>query len=63
MTVIQMSDRELAQLRIMIESADGRLTVDAAATLMNLDRRQLFRLRQVVAIRNVLNLKLRPYTA
>ena len=32
--VIQMSDRELTRLRVMIDLADDRLTVDAAATLM-----------------------------
>jgi hypothetical protein len=31
--VIQMSDRELTRLRVMIDLADDRLTVDAAATL------------------------------
>jgi hypothetical protein len=46
MTVIQMSDRELTRLRVMIDFADGRLTVEAAATLMSLGRRQLFRLRR-----------------
>jgi hypothetical protein len=43
--VIQMSDRELTRLRVMIDLADGRLTVDAAATLMRLGRRQIYRLR------------------
>jgi transposase len=45
--VIQMSDRELTRLRVMIDLADGRLTVDAAATLMGLGRRQIYRLRRV----------------
>ena len=31
--VIQMSDRELTRLRVMIDLADDRLTVDAAATM------------------------------
>jgi hypothetical protein len=44
--VIQMSDRELTRLRVMIDLADGRLTVEAAATLMGLGRRQVFRLRR-----------------
>ena len=39
--VIQMSDRELTRLRVMIDLADDRLTVDAAATLMGLGRRQI----------------------
>ncbi len=46
MTVIQMSDRELTRLRIMIDVADGRLPIEAAATLMGLGRRQVFRLRR-----------------
>jgi hypothetical protein len=45
MTVIQMSARELTRLRVMIDLADGRLTVEAAATLMSVGRRQVFRLR------------------
>jgi hypothetical protein len=44
--VIQMSDRELTRLRVMIDLADDRLTLDAAATLMGLGRRQIYRLRQ-----------------
>ena len=44
--LIQMSDRELSRLRVMIDLADGRLTVDAAATLMGLGRRQIHRLRR-----------------
>lgn len=42
--VIQMSDRELTRLRVMIDLADDRLTVDAAAMLMGLGRRQIYRL-------------------
>src|SRR6202041_963254 len=45
--VIQMSDRELTRLRVMIDLADERLTVDAAATLMGLGRRQIYRLRRI----------------
>jgi Winged helix-turn helix len=44
--VIRMSDRELTRLRVMIDLADDRLTVDAAATLMGLGRRQIYRLRR-----------------
>jgi hypothetical protein len=44
MTVIQMSDRELSRLRVMIDLADGRLTLEAAGTLMGIGRRQVFRL-------------------
>ena len=46
MTVIQMGDRELSRLRVMVDLADGRLTTDAAATLIGLGRRQVFRLRR-----------------
>ena len=44
--VIRMSDRELTRLRVMIDLADDRLTVDAAATLMGLGRRGCSRLRR-----------------
>jgi hypothetical protein len=44
--VIQMSDRELTRLRVMIDLADDRLTVDAAATLTLLGQRQVYRLRR-----------------
>jgi hypothetical protein len=46
MTVIQMSDRELTRLRVMIDLADGRLTVEAAAALMRMGQRQVYRLRR-----------------
>ena len=49
MTVIQMSDRELTRLRVMIDLTDGRLTAEAAAALMSIGRRQLFRLRRAFA--------------
>src|SRR5271166_759866 len=49
MTVIQMSVRELTRVRVMIDLADGRLTVDAAAELMRVGRRQVFRLRRAFA--------------
>src|SRR3984885_16301797 len=45
--VIEMSDRELTRLRVMIDLADGRLTVNAAATLLGLGRRQTYRLRRI----------------
>src|ERR1700688_2313726 len=45
--IIQMSDREVTRLRVMIDLADDRLTVDAAAILMGLGRRQIYRLRRV----------------
>jgi Winged helix-turn helix len=44
--MIQMSDRDLARLRTLIDLVDGRLTVDAAGDLMGLGRRQVFRLRR-----------------
>ena len=44
--VIRMSDRELTRLRVMIDLVDDRLTVDAAATLIGLGRRQIYRLRR-----------------
>jgi hypothetical protein len=46
MTVIQMSDRELSRLRVMIDLGDGRLTLEAAGALMDIGRRQVFRLRR-----------------
>ena len=49
MTVIQMSGQELTRLRIMIDLADGRITVEASAALMGLGRRQVFRLRRAFA--------------
>ncbi len=44
MTVIQVSQRELSRLRVMIDLSDGRLTVGAAGELMGIGRRQVFRL-------------------
>jgi Helix-turn-helix domain len=49
MTVIQMSQRELSRLRIMVELEDGRLTMAAAASLMGIGQRQVFRLRHAFA--------------
>jgi Winged helix-turn helix len=49
MTVIQVSDRELSRSRVVMELADGRLTVAAAAELMGLGRQQVFRLRRAFA--------------
>jgi Winged helix-turn helix len=46
MTVIQMSGQELTRLRIMIDLADNRITIEAAAALMGLGPRQVFRLRR-----------------
>jgi hypothetical protein len=44
MTVITMSRTELSRLRVMIDLADGRTRVEAAAALMGLQRRQVYRL-------------------
>jgi hypothetical protein len=49
MAVIQVSERELSRLRVMVELADGRLTLAAAAELMGLGRRQVFRLQRAFA--------------
>jgi hypothetical protein len=49
MAVIQMSDRELTRLRVLIDVVDGRLTIEAAAVLLGLGRRQVFRLRHAFA--------------
>ena len=46
MAVVQMSDREVSRLRVMIDLVDGRLTIDAAAQLMAVGRRQVWRLRR-----------------
>ena len=49
MAVIQMSERELARLRVLIDLSDRRLTVEAAGTLMGVGRRQVYRLRRAFA--------------
>ncbi len=46
MTVMQMSERELARLRVLIDLSDRRVTVEAAGTLMGVGRRQVYRLRR-----------------
>jgi hypothetical protein len=46
MAVITMSRRELARLHAMIDLANDRISIDEAATLMDLDRRQVLRLRE-----------------
>ena len=48
MAVIPMSEREVSRLRIIVELADARLTVAAAAALLGIGRRQAFRLRQAL---------------
>jgi hypothetical protein len=49
MAVIQMSERELTRLRVLIDVSDRRLTVEAAGTLMGVGRRQVYRLRCALA--------------
>jgi hypothetical protein len=44
MTVITMSRKELGRLQVLVDLADGRVDVDAAAALLNVGRRQVFRL-------------------
>jgi hypothetical protein len=44
MTVIQVSERELNRLKVVVDLADGRISADAAAALMGVGRRQVFRL-------------------
>ena len=56
MAVIQMSERELSRLRVMIDLADGRLTVEAAGALMGVGRRQVFRLSRAFAAAGELGL-------
>jgi hypothetical protein len=46
MAVIQMSERELTRLSVLIDLSDDRLTVEAAGTLLGLGRRQVYRLRR-----------------
>ena len=50
MTVIQMSERELTRLRVLIDLSDKRLTVEAAGTLLGLGRRQVYRLWRGFAV-------------
>ena len=49
MAVIQMSERELTRLRVLIDLADNRLTAEAAGTLIGVGRRQVYRLRRAFA--------------
>ena len=44
MTVITMSRKELTRLRVLIDVADGRLTVADATGLIGVGRRQIYRL-------------------
>jgi predicted DNA-binding transcriptional regulator YafY len=44
MTVVTMSRKELTRLRVLIDVADGRLSVANAAGLMGVGRRQVYRL-------------------
>ena len=49
MAVMQMSEREMSRLRVLIDVSDRRLTVEAAGTLMGVGRRQVYRLRRAFA--------------
>src|SRR6266446_1101482 len=44
MTVITMSGKELTRLRVLIDIADGRLSVADATGLLGVGRRQVYRL-------------------
>src|SRR5271167_156561 len=44
MTVITMSRKELTRLRVLIDVADGRLSVADATGLIGVGRRQVYRL-------------------
>jgi hypothetical protein len=44
MTVITASGKELTRLRVLIDVADGRLSVADAAGLIGIGRRQIYRL-------------------
>ena len=46
MTVITMSRKELTRLRVLIDIADGRLSVADATGLLGVGRRQIYRLLQ-----------------
>src|SRR6201998_3590720 len=46
MTVITMSRNELTRLRVLIDIADGRLSVADATGLLGVGRRQIYRLLQ-----------------
>ena len=46
MTVITMSCNELTRLRVLIDVADGRLSVEDATGLIGVGRRQIYRLLQ-----------------
>src|ERR1700741_936239 len=46
MTVITMSRKELTRLRVLIDVADGRLSVADATGLLGVGRRQIYRLLQ-----------------
>ena len=41
---VMMSERDLNRVEVLAQVDDGRLTVDNAANLLNLTRRQVFRL-------------------
>jgi hypothetical protein len=58
MTVITMSRNELTRLRVLIDVADGRLSVADATGLIGVGRRQIYRLCKpsglMVSMRDIL---------
>jgi hypothetical protein len=48
MTVITMSRNELTRLRVLIDVADGRVSVADAAGLIRVGRRQVYRQGAIV---------------
>jgi transposase len=44
MTVVRMSRKELARLQTLVDLADGRMSIEDAAALMGVGRRQAYRL-------------------
>ncbi len=45
MTVVSLDKKEVSRLRTLVDLIDGKLTIEAAATLMEVTRRQVYRLR------------------
>jgi hypothetical protein len=51
MTVVTMSRKEFSRLQVMIDLADDRLTIEAASALLELGRRQTYRLLDAFRVR------------
>ncbi len=56
MTVIRVSQQELERLNNLVNLGDGHPGIDAAATLLGIGRRQLFRFRNSVQNQGAENL-------